>query len=259
VLPTKLRSRPIGRRALADTLQSERAVVVAQDPRRGQERDQRLPHPDRTGARPAAAVRRRERLVDVEVHDVEARLARLEPAEDGVQVGAIHVRQGARLVDRVEQLPDARLEQAERRRVGDHDGRGARTQGRPEALDVDAAVGGRRDGDGLESGHRRGRGVRAVAGVRDEHLVALRLAAGVVVGPDHQDPGQLALGAGRRLEADGAHAGDLCQGAFELPQQLEGALGDLVRCHRVELAKPGRRAAHSLSLGLNFIVHEPSG
>ena len=24
-------------------------------------------------------------------------------------------------------------------------------------------------------------------------------------------------------------------------------------------AKPGRRAAHSLSLGLNFIVHEPSG
>ena len=25
------------------------------------------------------------------------------------------------------------------------------------------------------------------------------------------------------------------------------------------LAKPGSRAAHSLSLGLNFIVHEPSG
>ena len=28
-----------------------------------------------------------------------------------------------------------------------------------------------------------------------------RLAAGAVVGPDHQDAGQLALGAGRRLEA----------------------------------------------------------
>ncbi len=25
------------------------------------------------------------------------------------------------------------------------------------------------------------------------------------------------------------------------------------------VANPGRRAAHSLSLGLNFIVHEPSG
>jgi hypothetical protein len=25
------------------------------------------------------------------------------------------------------------------------------------------------------------------------------------------------------------------------------------------VAKPGRRAAHSLSLGLNFIVHDPSG
>ena len=40
-------------------------------------------------------------------------------------------------------------------------------------------------------------------GVRDEHLVALGVAARAVVGADHQDPGQLAVGAGRGLERDG--------------------------------------------------------
>ena len=49
--------------------------------------------------------------------------------------------------------------------------------------------------------------IDAVAGfvpcerVRDEDLVALGVAARAVVGADHQDAGQLALGAGRRLEA----------------------------------------------------------
>ena len=144
---------------------------------------------------------RAERLVDVEVHDVEAGLAGLEPAQDGVEVGAVHVGQRAGLVDRVEQLADPRLEQAERRGVGDHHRGRPRPEGGPERVDVDAAVGGRRDGDRLEAGHRRGRRVRAVRAVRDEHLVALGVAARAVVGADHQDPGQLALRPGRGLEA----------------------------------------------------------
>ena len=39
-------------------------------------------------------------------------------------------------------------------------------------------------------------------GVGDEDLRPLRVAAGAVVGADHQDPGQLAVRAGRRLERD---------------------------------------------------------
>ena len=57
---------------------------------------QALPHPDRAGPGTAAAMRRAERLVDVEVHHVEAGLAGLEAAHDGVEVGAVHVGQGAR-------------------------------------------------------------------------------------------------------------------------------------------------------------------
>ena len=94
------------RRSLVGPLQAERPVVAAQHTRRRQVRQEPLPHPDRSGAGTAAAVGRAEGLVDVEVHDVEAGLARLEAAEDRVEVGAVHVGQRARLVDRVEQLAD---------------------------------------------------------------------------------------------------------------------------------------------------------
>ena len=190
-----------GGRPLTGPLQPEGAVVLAQHARRRQVRDQRLPHPDRARARTTPAVRRGERLVDVEVHHVEAGLARLEPAEDGVQVGAVHVGQRAHRVDRLEQLADARLEQAEGRGVRDHHGGRPGAEGRLERVDVDAAVRGRRDGDRPIAGHRRGRGVGPVARVGHEDLVPIALAVGPVVLPDHEDAGQLALGAGRGLEA----------------------------------------------------------
>ena len=76
----------------------------------------------------------------VEVHDVEARLARLEPAQDGVEVGAVHVGEGASLVDGVEQFADPALEQAEGRRVRDHDRGRPRSERGPERLDVHTAV-----------------------------------------------------------------------------------------------------------------------
>ena len=149
-------------RALPLQLEPEGAVVAAEDARRGEERDQPVADADRSGAGAAAAVGRAERLVDIEVHDVEAGLAGLEAAQDRVQVRAVHVRERARLVDRVEQLADPRLEEAERRGVGDHHGGGPRAERGPERVDVDAAVRGGRDRDRREAGHRRGRRVRAV-------------------------------------------------------------------------------------------------
>ena len=110
--------------------------------------------------------------MDVEVHDVEPGLAGLEAAQDGVQVGAIHVRQRAHRVDGLEQLADPGLEQAEGGRVGDHDRRGPRAEGRPERVEVDAAVRGGRDGHGRVARHGRRGGVGPVAGIGHEDLVA---------------------------------------------------------------------------------------
>ena len=137
------------------------------------------------------------------------------------------------------------LEQAQRRRVRDHHGRGPRAEGGPERVDVHAAVGRGRDRDRAEAGHRRGRRVRAVRAVGDEHLVALRVAPRAVVGADHEDPGQLALGARRRLERHRPHAADLGQGLLELPQQLERALGGLVGGERMEVGE-ARQAGRPL-------------
>ena len=62
-----------------------------------------------------------------------------------------------------------------------------------------------------------------------------------VVGADHQDAGQLAVGAGGRLERDRGHAADLGQHRLELAQQLERALGERVGRQRVRA--PRSRAA----------------
>ena len=67
---------------------------------------------DRPRARPAAAVRRREGLVQVEVADVEAEVARARDAEDRVEVGAVHVDLHALGVAHLGDLVDARLEHA---------------------------------------------------------------------------------------------------------------------------------------------------
>ena len=59
--------------------------------------------------------------------------------------------------------------------------------------------------------------------------------------------------------ADRAHAGDLGEDPLELPQELERPLERPRPVSGWRLAKPGSRAAPSLSFGLYFIVHEPSG
>ena len=81
----------------------------------GQERRQALADADRSGAGASPAVRRREGLVQVEVHDVEAGLAGPEATEDRVQVGAVHVGDGPRALHRRNDLVDLVLEDAEGR------------------------------------------------------------------------------------------------------------------------------------------------
>ena len=76
---------------------------------------------DRPRARPAAAVRLGERLVEVEVDDVEAHVAGPRAAHDGVEVRAVVVERRARVVHDVGDLLDRRVEQPERVRVGEHE------------------------------------------------------------------------------------------------------------------------------------------
>ena len=58
----------------------------------GRIRRQRFAENDRTGARSATAMRGREGLVQVEMHGVDAKIARPDKTHDGVEIGAVAVK-----------------------------------------------------------------------------------------------------------------------------------------------------------------------
>ena len=79
-----------------------------------------LAHADRADARAATAVRDAEGLVQVDVRDVGAELARPGDADERVEVRTVEVHLAAVLVDAGADVADAFLEHAVRRGVGDH-------------------------------------------------------------------------------------------------------------------------------------------
>ena len=149
-------------------------MVVTCHDRRGQVVGQALGHAHGARPRPSPAVRRGERLVGVDVHDVEAHVARPAPAEDRVEVGAVVVDERADVVDHAGDLLDPFLEQAERVRVREHQAGDLIVEQAGERLHVDepALVGGH--AHRLEPGEADAGRVRAVRGVGDQHLGARR-------------------------------------------------------------------------------------
>ena len=194
------------------------------------------------------------------MHDVEAGLARAETTHDRVEIGPVHVGDGAGFLDRGDDGVDLVLEDAERRWVGDHQGSDVGPERRAKGGEVDAAtlVGG--DGHGRVADHRGGRRIRAVGAVGHEDLrPLLALAVGAVKCARHEHAGQLTMGTGRRLEADGGEAADLEQqlARSHWSSRLPCAIGS--GSSGCESVNPVSRAAHSFTFGLYFIVHEPSG
>ena len=195
---------------------------------------------DRAGARAAAAVRLRERLVQVVVDDVEAHVARARAAHHGVEVRAVVVERRADAVDDLRDLLDVLVEQAERVRVGEHQAGDVVVGLGAQVVDVDAAALVGADLDDLVAGHRHRRRVGAVRGVGREDLGAV-LAAVLVVGAGEQHAGELAVRAGGRLQRHVRQAGDLGQRVLELVHQLQRALGALGVLQRVQAGVAGQR------------------
>ena len=84
---------------------------------------------------------------------------------------------------------------------------------------------------------------------------ALRL----VIRPHDQEAGQFAGRSRRRLEGCPGHAGEAAQDVLGLEEHRQGPLGEAGRGRRVEVAEAGCSAAQSHTLGLYFMVHDPSG
>ena len=226
-----------------------RALLAPHHLRARQERLDAVGHRDRPGAGPAAAVRLRERLVQVEVHDVEAHVARPRDAHHRVEVGAVVVERGAHVVHDARDLADVAVEQPERVRVREHQAghvvRGLRAQ----VVQVHAAVGVGAHLHHLVAGHRHGGRVGAVRRVGREHLVAV-LAAVLVERAREQQAGQFAVRAGAGLKRHVRQPADLGQRALQVPHQLERALGVLVVLQRVQAREAGQRRHALVQLGV---------
>ena len=207
----------------AGSVTSRKEAALLPEDRQGQKRREGLLHRDRAGARAAAAVRGGEGLVEVVLHDIEAHVAGPGHAEQRVHVGAVAVDQSPLRVDDRGDLGHVALEQPQGVRVRDHDGGDVLVHGRGHGLGVEAAVRAGGELDRPVAVERRGSRVGPVGGVGDEHLLA-RVAPRLVVGADHHEAAQLALGAGGRREGGGVHAGDLGQGPLKPMHQLERAL-----------------------------------
>ena len=203
------------------------AVVAALRHRvTGQERREVRLRRDRTDAGAAAAVRDAERLVQVQVRDVAAEVAEAGEAEQRVEVGAVDVDLAAGVVHGLRDGRDLVLVHAVGRRVGDHErgeGLGVRGDLRAQVVEVDVAELVAGDDDDLHAGqHGRGR-VRAVGARRDEAHGALGLAVRAVVAADGEEPGELALAAGVRLQRHRVVPGDLGEPVLELLDERERA------------------------------------
>ena len=174
---------------------------------------------DRPDARPAAAMRDAEGLVQVHVADIGADIARTSEADQRVEVGAVEIDLAAMLMNERADVARAFLEHAMRRRVGDHQRRepvGVLLGLRLEVGDVDVAVVEAAHHDDIHARHGRAGRIGAVRRGRDQADGAMRVAARQMIAADGEQPGIFALASGVGLQRHGIEAGYLGQPRFEV-------------------------------------------
>ncbi len=187
-----------------------------------------------------------EGLVQVQVADIAAELARCGNADQRIHVRAVDIDPAAMLVHQCAQLLDLGLEHAMGAGVGDHHGRQIGAVFLALGLEVghvDVAVvvtGGHYH---RQAGHLGAGRVRAMRAGRDQADRAVGLTVRCVVGADRQQPGVFALAAGVGLKAHAGVTGGLAQPVAQLLVEFCVAQALVGRCERVDVGelRPGDR------------------
>ena len=222
----------------------------------GEERGQMGAHRHGSDAGTSTTMRDAEGLVEVEVAHV-----RTEPAGSGhshqcVEVRAVEIHLPAGFMHGVADLTDGLLEDTMGGWVGDHECSQLRTMEidlLSEIAEIDVAVAVAGHHDNPHPGHRRTGRVRAMGRGRDEADGAFGVTVAAMPGADGEQSGELALGAGVRLQGHGVVSGDLGQPAFEISDDPEGAHGVLRRGERVQIGEP--RPGDRLHLHCSVELH----
>ena len=215
------------------------AVAFLDDDGTREELLEALAHTDGTGAGTTATMRRGERLVEVDVHHVEAHVAGAADAKHRVEVGTVVVHQRAAVVDEAGNLGNLILEETEGVGVGHHHRGDVGSEERFEILDIDTALGIALYLDDLESADGSRGGVGAVGGVGYDDLAAGGVAALLVIGTDDHQARQLTVGTGAGVEGEVGHSREGGEGLPEVVLHGEGALRGVVGLQRVEVGEVG--------------------
>ena len=166
---------------------------------------------DGTDAWSATAVGNTECFMQIEVGGIDPEISWTTDANEGIEVGAIHINLAASGVDFGAKIADACLKNSVSGGVGDHDGSEAGAEFKNLGVEigvVDIPLGIASDGDDAEACENGAGWIGAVGGNRDEAGIALGLAAGVVPGADGEETGVLTLRTGVGLKGDTGEAGD---------------------------------------------------
>ena len=206
----------------------------------------------RAGARAAAAVRRREGLVQIHVYAVEAHVAGTNNAHYRVEVCAVIVAEAACLVYEAGYLKYVLIEYAYCIGVSQHKAGSIVAKDRLQRLEINAAVGGGGDIYHLIAAHRRCGGIGTVGGIGNDYLVALGIPPTVVVLLDEQHAGELAVGACGGLEGHIRHSGDLAKVLAYGVEHFAAALGGVPGGKGVDRGKAGQRGHLLVYAGVIF-------
>ena len=122
----------------------------------------------------------------------------------------------------------------------------------PQVGDVDVAVRVALDRHHLHARHHRAGRIGAVGRLGNEAGGAVGVAAGAVVGPDHQQAGVLALGAGVGLQRHRREAGDLRQLVLQLAEEQLVARGLVARRERMQPVELAPAHRHHLGRGVEL-------
>ncbi len=199
------------------------AIVATNQARLRQERDQVALHRHGTGARAAAAVGRGKRLVQIQVHDVGAEIARTRDADQRVHVGAIHIELRALGMQDFGDARNVLFEDAQRVGICQHQRGDVFVDGARQFIHVHHA-----QRVGLDVFHRiachsGGCWIGAMGRIGDQQLLA-GMALRFQQRPDHQDSSELSVRARGGLQCHRIHAGDLGEHLFQRRHHFHDSL-----------------------------------
>ncbi len=191
--------------------------------------------------------------MQVDVHHVEAHIARADGAEQRVHIRSVVVEQTTASVDQRRNLLDVFFKKAERVRVGHHDSGDVRTEQRLQRFHVHQSVRAGLDLHDFEAADRRRSGVGSVRAVRHYHLRAGGISAKqVVVAYDHK-AGKFTVGAGARVQREALHTRDGSESLLRLVVNLERALHGALILQRMEALEGGHRG--DFLVDLRVVLH----